>query len=69
MTLDDPLDRLHVTPSIFYRVGACVILYTLGFTDVQIQHLLRWKSLAFMEYLRNLSTTVIRQSQVTRTFL
>lgn len=45
------------------RVGACVILYTLGFTDVQIQHLLRWKSLAFMEYLRNLGAMAIRQSQ------
>ncbi len=37
------------------RVGACVILHTMGFTGPQIQFLLRWKSQAFMSYLRNLA--------------
>jgi hypothetical protein len=37
------------------RVGACVILHTMGFSAVQIQFLLRWKSTAFMNYLRNLA--------------
>lgn len=39
------------------RIGACVILYATGFTGEQIQKLLRWKSTAFMDYLRNLAET------------
>jgi hypothetical protein len=35
------------------RVGACVILHTMGATETQLKHLLRWKSSAFMMYLRN----------------
>ena len=35
------------------RVGACVILHTMGATETQLKHLLRWKSSAFMVYLRN----------------
>lgn len=45
------------------RVGACVILHAMGFTDIQIQHLLRWRSLAFMVYLRNLGFLAQRQTQ------
>jgi hypothetical protein len=37
-----------------YRVGAAVLLHGLGFNDVQIKFLLRWKSNTFMLYLRNL---------------
>jgi len=37
------------------RVGACVILHSMGFTETQIQWLLRWRSLAFMSYLRNIA--------------
>ena len=37
------------------RVGACVILHSMGFTDTQIQWILRWQSLAFMRYLRNIA--------------
>jgi hypothetical protein len=37
------------------RVGACVTLDAMGFTDVQIMWLLRWKSNAFMTYLRNVA--------------
>jgi hypothetical protein len=33
------------------RVGACVVLHTTGFTPLQIQWILRWKSTAFMIYL------------------
>ena len=35
------------------RVGACVILHSMGFTGPQIQYILRWRSNAFMTYLRN----------------
>jgi hypothetical protein len=45
------------------RVGACVILHGLGFTESQIKHLLRWKSNAFMAYLRNLSGLAEQQNQ------
>jgi len=37
------------------HVGACVILHAMGFTDTQIQWILRWKSLAFWAYLRNIA--------------
>jgi hypothetical protein len=37
------------------RVGACVILHGKGFTESQIKFLLRWRSNAFMMYLRNLT--------------
>lgn len=36
------------------RVGGCVLLHSRGFTDTQIQWILRWKSMSFMLYLRNI---------------
>jgi hypothetical protein len=44
------------------RVGACVILHAMGFTDVQIMWLLRWNSNAFMTYLRNVAVLSNRQN-------
>jgi hypothetical protein len=43
------------------RVGACVILHSMGFTETQIKWLLRWRSDAFMVYLRNLAVLSNRQ--------
>ena len=37
------------------RVGACVILHAMGCTESQIKWLLRWRSSAFMVYLRNVA--------------
>jgi hypothetical protein len=37
------------------RVGACTILHAMGFNNTQIKWLLRWRSDAFMTYLRNLA--------------
>jgi hypothetical protein len=37
------------------RVGACTILHSVGFNNTQIKWLLRWRSDAFMTYLRNLA--------------
>jgi hypothetical protein len=37
------------------RVGACVILQAMGCTESQIRWLLRWRSNAFMVYLRNVA--------------
>jgi hypothetical protein len=45
------------------RVGACVILHGLGFTESQIKHLLLWKSNAFMAYLRNISVLATHQNE------
>lgn len=54
--LQDALDLSKWT-SHSLRIGACVILYALGFTGEQIKKLLRWKSNIFMDYLRNLAET------------
>lgn len=42
----------------FYRVEACVILLSMGYTPTQIEFLFRWRSEAFMVYLRNLPCLV-----------
>jgi hypothetical protein len=44
------------------RVGACVVLQEAGFSSTQIQWLLRWRSQAFMDYLRNLPGLALQQS-------
>ena len=44
------------------RVGACTILYSQGFSKMEIKYLLRWKSNAFMTYLRNLAVTSRRHT-------
>eukprot|EP00980_Cylindrotheca_fusiformis_P020117 scaffold7181_cov173-Cylindrotheca_fusiformis.AAC.1 len=44
------------------RVGACVLLHAQGFTPIQIKFLLRWKSDAFMEYLRNVALLSSQQN-------
>ncbi len=43
------------------RVGACVCLHVMGFSSLDIQWLLRWRSNAFMAYLRNLAGLADRQ--------
>jgi hypothetical protein len=45
------------------RVGACVALHAMGFSAVDIQWILRWRSQAFMVYLRNMAILAIRQYQ------
>jgi hypothetical protein len=46
------------------RVGACVILHSQGWTGEQIKFTLRWRSDAFMAYLRN--CTVMADDQLDR---
>ena len=43
------------------RVGACVVLHAMGFSDTDIQWILRWRSLAFTAYLRNIAILATRQ--------
>jgi hypothetical protein len=44
------------------RVGACTTLYSQGFSEMETKYLLRWKSNAFMTYLRNLAVTSRRHN-------
>jgi hypothetical protein len=44
------------------RVGACVTLHAMGFSTLDIQWILRWRSTAFMVYLCNVTILAIRQN-------
>jgi hypothetical protein len=44
------------------RVGACVTLHAMGFSALDIQWILRWRSQAFTVYLRNVAILAIRQN-------
>ncbi|CAB9531804.1 unknown protein [Seminavis robusta] len=44
------------------RVGACVILHIMGFSDRDIQWILRWKSMSFVMYFRNVAILSRRQN-------
>ena len=44
------------------RVGACQALYARGFSAYEIKHLLRWRSDAFMQYLRDIAWVARRQA-------
>jgi hypothetical protein len=54
--------ELQLWSSHSLRVGACVVLHAHSFTGPQIQFLLRWKSDAFMAYLRNLGFLALQQN-------
>lgn len=43
------------------RIGACCILFAAGVSDTRIQFILRWRSLAFRSYLRNLDAVGLAQ--------
>ena len=45
------------------RVGACVTLHAMGFSAIDIQWIGRWRSTAFMVYLRNVGLLSTRQNQ------
>jgi hypothetical protein len=45
------------------RVGACVALHAMGFSPLDIQWILRWRSTAFMVYLRNVAILANRHHQ------
>ena len=44
------------------RVGACVVLHAMGFSSLDIQWILRWRSMAFVSYLRNIALLSSRQN-------
>jgi hypothetical protein len=46
------------------RVGACVIIHSMGMSTAQIKFLLRWRSDAFMVYLRNTATLANRHNDI-----
>lgn len=45
------------------RVGTCVTLHAMGFSPLDIQWIGRWRSTAFMVYLRNVAFLSTRQNQ------
>ena len=45
------------------RVGGCVTLHAMGFSALDIQWVLRWRSTAFMVYLRNVAVLATRHFQ------
>jgi hypothetical protein len=45
------------------RVGACVILQAMGFSDHEIKKLLRWKSDKWMAYTRNLVIATLKHNR------
>jgi hypothetical protein len=60
-TADKLLLRRWSTHSL--RVAACVLLQEAGFTGPQIKWILRWRSDAFMDYLRNTPGLSLQQAQ------
>ena len=61
----DPVEhraQLALWSSHSLQVGACTILYSQGFSEMEIKYLLRWKSHAFMTYLPNLAVTSRRHN-------
>ena len=58
-SIDPVINRkeLQMWSSHLLRVGACTTLYAMGFHEMEIKHLLQWKSNAFMTYLCNLAVT------------
>ena len=58
-----PKEEQSRTPNVVspLRVGACTTLYAMGFHEMEIKHLLPWKSNAFMTSLCNLAVTSRRR--------
>ena len=54
--------ELQLWSSHSLRVGACVLLHAMGFSTLDIQWILRLRSVAFMSYLRNLAVLADRQN-------
>ena len=44
------------------RIGACVILHSMGCSAPTIKLLLRWRSDSFMEYVRNITAICLQQN-------
>lgn len=65
--ITDPKDLGHFT-SHSLCVGACVALHSAGIDPMSIKHALRWRSDAFMEYLRNLPLQAQRNSRAVTDF-
>ena len=59
--ISNPLDLRRWT-SHSLRIGAAVVLHSHGFSDSQIKFTLRWRSNAFMDYLRNSDIVALKQN-------
>ena len=63
MTSQKDVDSVKSWSAHSLRVGAACVLHAMGFSPLDIQWLLRWRSLAFMAYLRNLAILSNRQHE------
>ena len=63
LDLEQDRESLQRWSSRSLRIGACVTLHSMGFTPIDIQWALRWKSTAFMEYLRNVPILADRRNE------
>jgi hypothetical protein len=61
--------ELRLWSSHSLRVGACVILHAMGHSSTMIQFTLRWRSMAFMDYLRNLAILSIKQNEAVQAIM
>ena len=60
-SISDPTELSRWT-SHSLRIGACVLLHSYGFSETQLKFILRWRSNAFMDYLRNSDIIATKQN-------
>jgi hypothetical protein len=60
----DDADALQKWGTHSLCVGACVILHAMGFSTLDIQWILHWRSTAFMAYLQNIVIHSVQQYAV-----
>ena len=60
-TITSPTALRRLTPHSL-RVGACTLLHSQGISDSVIKHILRWRSDAFRDYLRNMPAYATSQN-------
>ena len=51
----DDRDAIQKCGTHSLQVGACVVLHAMGFSSLDIQWILRWRSMAFVSYLQNIA--------------
>jgi len=58
----DDRDAIQKWDTHSLQVRACVVLHAVGFFSLDIQWILRWRSMAFVSYLRNIALLSSRQN-------
>jgi hypothetical protein len=50
-----------------FRIGATILLYCGGSTDLEIKNRLRWRSMTFLDYLRDVPQSAVNHMRVINT--